>query len=312
MEPRAHHVIIGLFTVLAAAAALLFALWLAKSSSDREWAYYQIGFDHPVSGLAKGNPVLYSGVPVGEVLGLTLDPKDPSHVRVRIRVDDTIPIRKNTHVGLVLANITGSMNVQFRGGSPDSPRLKGRRDDPPLIMADPSPFTNLLSNGSNLLEKADQFLTRANRVFSEDNLDNLSGLLANGREATDALLSQRQQLLDLLEQFNAAAQRAEQAARKVSTTSDNANRILIGKVAPVLNAMDRALGTLQPTLDRLESLTASNEGALDAGMQGLGELGPTLRELRSVLRNLNRFAKRLETNPPGALLGTPALKEMEP
>ena len=30
MEPRAHHVLIGSFTILAAAAALLFALWLGK------------------------------------------------------------------------------------------------------------------------------------------------------------------------------------------------------------------------------------------------------------------------------------------
>ena len=46
MEPRAHHLIIGLFTILAFAAALIFSLWLAKSSADRDWGYYEIVFDH--------------------------------------------------------------------------------------------------------------------------------------------------------------------------------------------------------------------------------------------------------------------------
>jgi len=31
MEPRAHHVLIGLFTVLTVGAALLFGLWLNKA-----------------------------------------------------------------------------------------------------------------------------------------------------------------------------------------------------------------------------------------------------------------------------------------
>ena len=33
MEPKAHHVIIGFFTLAAVSAALLFALWLGKSSA---------------------------------------------------------------------------------------------------------------------------------------------------------------------------------------------------------------------------------------------------------------------------------------
>ena len=41
METRAHHVLIGLFTVIVVAAALLFGLWLAKSSTDRQFAEYQ-------------------------------------------------------------------------------------------------------------------------------------------------------------------------------------------------------------------------------------------------------------------------------
>ncbi|MBK5519185.1 MCE family protein, partial [Pseudomonas sp. TH10] len=48
METRAHHVLIGLFTVIVVAAALLFGLWLAKSSVDTEFKDYEIVFNEAV------------------------------------------------------------------------------------------------------------------------------------------------------------------------------------------------------------------------------------------------------------------------
>jgi phospholipid/cholesterol/gamma-HCH transport system substrate-binding protein len=76
METRAHHVLIGLFTVLVVVGALLFGLWLAKSSVDKEFKDYEIVFNEAVSGLSKGSAVQYSGIKVGDVVSLRLDPKD--------------------------------------------------------------------------------------------------------------------------------------------------------------------------------------------------------------------------------------------
>lgn len=311
MEPKAHHVIIGLFTLVAVAAALLFALWLGKSSADREWAYYEIGFDHPVGGLARGNPVLYSGVPVGDVLELTLAPDNPAHVRVLVRVDQDIPVREDTRAELVLANITGSMSIQFTGGTAESPVLQGRRDNPPLIDADPSAFSNLLNNGEAMLASAEQMMEGMNRLLAAENLDNVAAILDNTRQATDALLANRDELLALMEQFDAAAIRAEEASIKVSETSDRASVVLRDEISPVLEAMSQALTTIQPTLSRLDRLTADNENSLDVGIQGLGEITPVLREMRSTLRNLNSFTRRLEENPLGTLRGSPMIQEYE-
>jgi phospholipid/cholesterol/gamma-HCH transport system substrate-binding protein len=310
MEPKAHHVIIGLFTVFAFAAALVFALWLGESNADREWAYYEIGFDQAVSGLAKGNPVLYSGVHVGDVLDMHLDLDNPRHVRVLVRVDQRIPIRENTQAGLILANITGSMSIQFSGGTPDSPIINGDKQNPPLIMAKPSTFSNLLANGEELLRKADTLLTNANRVFSPENTDNLIAILANTREGTDALLSQRQQLATLMGQFSAAAKRAEQAANKVSQVSTNANNLLNNKGGPVLEAMEQALITIQSATLRIDKLSQENEGAINAGLRGMGELAPALRELRNTLRNLNQFSRKLDQDPSGLLWGGESIKEL--
>jgi phospholipid/cholesterol/gamma-HCH transport system substrate-binding protein len=44
METRANYVLIGGFTLLASIFLLLFALWAAKFSSDRNWREYQVVF----------------------------------------------------------------------------------------------------------------------------------------------------------------------------------------------------------------------------------------------------------------------------
>ncbi|WP_297794550.1 MlaD family protein [uncultured Marinobacter sp.] len=310
MEPRAHHIIIGLFTVAIAAAALVFTLWLGKTATDREWAWYEIGFDHPVSGLSKGNPVQYSGVEVGEVMELTLDPDNPSHVRVLIRVDESVKIRENTRVGLVLANITGSMSVRFRGGTSDSPVIEGSRKDPPLIMAEPSVFTSLLDNGEALLSKAERLLTNANALFSPENSENLTIILRNTRIATDGLLARRGELEELMERMNDASVSAAEAAERVSAFADNADNLLQNEGQQTLAALQGAIASIQTTATRIDQLTANNEGSLDEGLQGLGELSPALRELRSTLRNLNHFTRRLEDDPTSTIWDRETIQEV--
>lgn len=310
MEPKAHHVIIGLFTLISVVAALLFTMWLAKSSSDREWAYYEIVFDHAVSGLSKGNPVLYTGIEVGDVLDLKLDSDNPGHVRVLVRVEQNVPVRENTQAGLVLANITGSMSVQFSGGTKDSPILEGNLDNPTRITAEPSAFKSLLTNGEALLTKAETLLTSANNVLSEENTENLTVILSNAREASDSLLGSRDQIVALLQRMDEASQRAAEAAHKVSTVSDNANALLQNEGKSVLTNMSEAMQMVQKTVARMDHLTRDNQGAIDSGLQGMGELAPALRELRSTLRNLNQFTRRLEEDPTGTIWGGPSIKEV--
>ncbi len=86
METRAHHVLIGFFTLLVVGAALLFALWLGKIDSDTQFDAYDIVFQEAVSGLSKGSTVEFNGIKIGDVSSLRLDPQDPQRVIARVRV----------------------------------------------------------------------------------------------------------------------------------------------------------------------------------------------------------------------------------
>ncbi|MCJ0972230.1 MCE family protein [Pseudomonas sp. PS1] len=312
METRAHHVLIGLFTVVAVGCALLFALWLGKSSMDREYAYYDIGFSQAVSGLSSGSSVEYSGIKVGDVTQLWLEPDDPRKVRARIRVYGGTPIKEDTQARLALANITGSMVIQLHGGTPQSPRLEGDRDDPPLIIADPSSLNALLENGEDLMSNINNLLLSANQIFSEENITRLSSTLEHLEQATSVLSEQRGDLAQTLQQFNQLSQQANTVMGELSDLARNANGLLDDQGRSVLTSAAQSMNTLDRTTARLDRLLEENQGALNNGMQGFNELGPAINELRTTLGALRRVTQRLEDNPSGFLLGRDRLQEFTP
>ena len=312
METRAHHVLIGLFTVIAVGCALLFALWLGKSSMDREYSYYDVGFRQAVSGLSTGNSVEYSGIKVGDVTDLWLDPEDPRKVVARIRVYGDTPIKQNTQARLALANITGSMVIQLHGGTPSSPRLEGSRDDPPLIIADPSPLSALLENGEDLLSNINNLLLSANQIFSEENTTRLSRTLEHLEQATSVLSEQRGDIGRALQQFGQLSEQANTLMTELSSLAHNANGLLDDQGRSVLDSAAQSMNALNRSTSRLDTLLEENEGALNNGLQGFNELGPAINELRSTLSALRRVTQRLEDNPSGFLLGREKLQEFTP
>ncbi|MDI9245285.1 MlaD family protein [Marinobacter sp. CHS3-4] len=312
MEPRAHHVLIGLFALVALASGLFFALWLNSSDNNQDYTHYEIVFKQGVSGLTEGNPVKYSGIRVGDVAQLRLDPKDPRNVRALVRVYSEVPIRENTRAGLAITNITGSMSIELEGGTPDRPILEGSRDNPPVIYAEPSALNSLMKTGENLLGKLDQLLTNSNRVMSEQNIENLTESLSNLQTLSSGLMAKR-------EEVNAVFDRLKDITRQTRTTLDiyqkvgnKAGSLLDNEVQNFVASAQDATQTLTLVTARIDRLLADNQEALGRGMQGVGELAPALRDMRATLTNLNGLIDRLEEDPAGLLLGKEPLQEFQP
>ncbi|MBE0490049.1 MAG: MCE family protein [Halomonas sp.] len=312
METRAHHLVIGLFTVIAVIAALGFALWLGKSATDREMTYYEVGFDRPVGGLDTGNAVLFSGIRVGDVAELRLDPDDPRLVRALIRIEADIPVREDTRAGLALANITGSMNIQLQGGSPEQPRLRGSFEDPPLILAEPSPLSSLLSDGETLVTGLNQLLINANRLLAEENTDRVEQILVNLEQLSGQLAARSDELGAVVDIADRLGEEASELLRALASLSQSAETLVDAEGRQALESAGQAMGSLQGMTRRLDTLLDNNEEALGRGMQGLGDLGPIVRELRNTLDTLGRITRRLEENPADFLLGREPIEEFSP
>jgi phospholipid/cholesterol/gamma-HCH transport system substrate-binding protein len=80
----------------------------------------------------------------------------------------------------------------------------------------------------------------------------------------------------------------------------------VAKLDSTLTRLDAAAGGANAVIN--ENRAAIHSFAND----GLGQLGPTLGELRSLVRYLRRISDRLQGSPARYLLGRDAPKEFEP
>ena len=176
METRANYVLIGAFTLAAAAFMLLFGLWAAKYTSDKDWRHYDVVFDAAVTGLTEGGSVQYNGISVGSVDDLRLDPDDPRKVIARVKLRAETPVKTDTHAKLSFTGLTGTAFIQLTGGSPDAPRLVGRNDEVPVIQTEASAL-------QNIAETANKLVTRLDKVLSGKNIENIEKTLAHLEQA---------------------------------------------------------------------------------------------------------------------------------
>ncbi|NHI01135.1 MlaD family protein [Oceanimonas sp. MB9] len=304
METRAHHVLIGLFTLLAATAALGFVLWLAKVGDDRELRRYDIVFSEPVSGLSVGSAVQYSGIRVGEVESLTLNPDDPRQVRARVRIAADAPVKADTRARLALANITGAANIALSHGSPDSPLLANGRNDIPVIRAEPSPLSRLRVGSEELMVSLTTLFDNANRLLTPQNAAHVGRILASLDSASASLAQQQDTLGEGLAAFTSVAVRLDTVLARL-------DRQLARHGEPLLADSAATAASLRRLSERLGRLLTQQQG-LEAGVRSLAELEPALRELRRTLRVLGDVALQLEQDPATTLLDRHEMEEFEP
>jgi len=312
METRAHHVLIGLFTVVVVVSALLFGLWLAKSSIDSEFKDYEVVFNEAVSGLSKGSAVQYSGIKVGDVVSLRLDPDDPRRVLARIRLGGDTPIKEDTQAKLALTGITGTSIIQLSGGTPQSKTLRGKDGKLPEIVAAPSPISRLLNNSNDLMTSVNQLLDNANRMFSPDNAERISKTLEHLEQTTGTVAEQRGDIRQAMQQLASIGKQAGSTLEQTSALMRNANGLLNDQGKQMLGSAEQAMQSLEQSSAAINKLLTANQDSLNNGIQGLNGLAPAVRELRDTLSSLRAISRRLESNPSGYLLGSDKNKEFTP
>lgn len=312
MEPRAHHVLIGAFTILVAVLAVAFSLWLSKVGQSSGERYYMVVFNEAVRGLNVGSAVQYNGIKVGEVLDLSLDPDHPTVVKARIKVEEEIKIKQDTQARLVLTGITGASVIGLSGGSPDSPELPEPETGDPIIIATPSPISQLLANSDNLMTNLTSLVMSAQQILSPQNSEHISRSLQNLDRLTESMAGQSENLVDVVEVVTQAGRQANTALVKASELMDGANNLLDKQGAATMQSVQQAMAALEATGNSLNQLVDENRAGVYSGVDGLRQLGPALHELRATLTGLQEVIRKLGDSPTNFLLGRTKVEEFEP
>lgn len=307
METRANYVLIGAFTILATVCLLLFALWAAKFSSDRNWREYQVIFTEPVTGLTEGGSVQYNGISVGTVDRLSLAPDDARKVVALLKLKADAPVKVDTRAKLSQQGITGVPFILLSGGSPQAARLEPNDNgDIPIIRTEPSALQNIADTANRLVARMDELL-------SEQNIARISNTLQNLQDATDSIAGQKEDIAKLIVNAREVTDGLKVTISSANGAIDGIDRNLVDRLPALMDKLDATVAKLDSAAGNADALIAENRPAVKSfANDGLAQLAPTLAELRRLIRDLRNLSDRIEDKPARYLLGRDAPKEFEP
>jgi len=312
METRANHVWVGTVTLLLLAITALVIVWIARLGEGTQ-NQYDIFFKQSVDGLAKGSEVSFAGVPVGQVKEIELWKKDPSFVRVRIAVQDTVPILIGT-TATIQGSFTGVSDIQLEGAVKGAPPIvEPGPEGVPVIPTRAGGLGAILNSAPLLLERLATLTERLNVLLGDENQKSIRGILANTERMSagiaDATPEAKQTIVELRETLKQA--RATLAGfEKVAGSADK----LLGNEGDSLARELRS--TLRSASAAAEQLSAALNDARPAVQQLSGQTLPAadaaLRDLRATSRALRNLTEKIDEQGAGAIVGGPKLPDYKP
>jgi phospholipid/cholesterol/gamma-HCH transport system substrate-binding protein len=184
MESDRHYFFEGLFIIVFAVAAALFAIWLV-STGRHDDVVYRIRFPESVSGLAVGDPVKFRGIDVGTVKAMSIDPDNARLVLVDLRLRKETPVRTDTRASLAMKGVTGVLFIELSGGDPAAKSLLAvtPADAIPEIPSEKTGLKAMLDSLPKLVEKFSAIEDQVKKVVSS-----VSGLTEKVKDDPSLLL----------------------------------------------------------------------------------------------------------------------------
>jgi phospholipid/cholesterol/gamma-HCH transport system substrate-binding protein len=312
METRANHVWVGAVTLILLAALAAFIVWLARFGEGAQ-NDYDIFFKQAVDGLSRGAEVTYAGVPAGQIQDIELWTKDPSFVRVRISVDERIPILQGT-VATIQGSFTGVSNVQLNGGVRGAPPItEPGPNGVPVIPTKAGGLGALLSNAPLLLERLTTLTERLTLLLSDDNQASITKILANTDRMTSSLADASPQVTRTLAELQVTLRQASDTLATFDKVGKSADELLGKDGQSLATQLRTTLRSAQGAIDELKgTLSDARPAAKQLSDTTLPAAEATLRDLRNATRALRNVTEKIDDEGAGALIGGPKLPDYKP
>ena len=313
METRSNHVLVGAVVLAMLAGLLLFAVWLA-GLSNKTTRCFDIYFAQAVSGLNKGSPVSFSGVPVGQIEKISLLPDRPEFVWVRINVDDETPVLQGTTAEIKGVGFTGVSEIQLAGavtgGRPiDRPGPQGC----PVVPSSSGGLGALLNSAPELIDRIQRLTERLTEMLSDKNQNSIADILENIDKTTKVLAERAPDLADAMKDARTAAREAGIAAHNVGLLADSTNHLVNEQGKPAAEDMRKAIAAVQHAADNLDAMvTDARPGVQTLTKSTLPEANRMVRDLRELTTSLRGFTDRLGQSGIGGSLGPEKLPDYKP
>ena len=220
MENEARYILAGSLIVAVSLLMLASLVWLAGGSRIA-YAHYTIYFrNQSMDGLDINSPVKLRGIKVGEVSSYAFVPGSQDAVRVQIRINPATPIHGDSRAVVERNIVTGLAAIEITNPPSNSPLIKAPPEPPwPVIAEGSSDLEKVTTNLTQMSIKTAHMLDSINQVLSPANISAISATLANLKDLTAALSSDRQDIRTTLVSVRQAADSFNRAADSLDATS---------------------------------------------------------------------------------------------
>ena len=304
METRSNHVLVGGVVLALLVALLAFIVWLAGFNTASEQRY-DIFFKTSVSGLAKGSPVTFAGVPVGKVEEIRLLPDSPEFVRVRIAIDNETPILQGTTATIAGVGFTGVSQINLDGAIKGAPPIAEPGPyGKPVIPTKPGALGELLNSAPELLNRISALTERLTLLLDDKNQKSISGILAHVERLSGDLADRGPEIAAAIVQLKATMEQAGNAAQRVGDLAETTNGVMSSEVRPAMASLNKATSAAQHTMESLDAaITDARPGIKAFSTQTVPQINQLARNLAEMSESLNAISAKLDRGGAGAVLG---------
>ena len=293
-----NYAIVGAFVLVLGAALIAGALWLVSGGSfQTKYDFYLAMVDESVAGLNLNAPVKYSGVDVGKVHGIKLDPMNPERVQLTFAIVRGTPIKVDTVAVLKTQGLTGIAYVELSGGARDSPLLTATVDGQyPVIRTKPSLSARLENVLTTVLEKLDKTSSNIDALLSNENREAFKSALADIAIVARTIAAKKNTIDSGI---NSAARTFDNSARLTAQLGPVVDRI--GRGADALEKLgnDAALASTNAS----KAVTAVGSDVQKFTTSTLTEVQRVLAEISVLTASLRRLSEQTQRDPGSLLRG---------
>jgi phospholipid/cholesterol/gamma-HCH transport system substrate-binding protein len=309
MERNANYALVGLASAILLIGLVVFLVLLAGRKFSHDYDIYDIVFQGPVRGLAKGGEVDFNGIKVGDVSKIFLDPRNPQFVVARARITPDVPIRADSYAQLEPQGITGVNYIQITAGTPSKPLLRDTVAEGtiPRISSQKDALSDLLAGGGFIVQRAVEALDRVNRIFSDENIKTLTATMSDIQAVTAELRERKEIIADAQKTL----QDADETAKQFTALGKSTQSLVDNDGRKTLARLNDSAGEIQGAAKTLKEMLAGLQGPTqDFAAAGLPQLSSAISSLQRATDHLDRVLGEVEANPQG-LIGKAPAKEVE-
>ena len=312
METRANHVWVGAVTLLLLALLAAFFVWLVQlgGAAQKE---YDIFFPQSVGGLAVGSEVTFQGVPAGKVDTIELWRQDPSFVRVRVSLNEEIPILQGTTAS-ISASFTGVSNVSLGGAVKGAPAItEPGPEGVPVIPAEPGGLGEILASAPLLLERVATLTDRLTRLLSDENQASITSILKNTDRMSPELADTGPEFRAVLTELKGTLAQSTRTLTAFESTLRTTDTLLGEEGTSLARELRATLRSAQQAAAALEgTMSDVRPAAREMSQTTLPAANAAMQDLRRTSEALRALTEKLESQGAGSLLGGGKLPDYEP